>query len=66
MEKRAILSGFVVPSMQGKPKQVAKTHDVRPVEVEVDNYEDILATPEVHNVRKQSNDIIWVNLDTDG
>ena len=29
-------------------------------------YEDILATFEVHNVRKQSNDIIWVDLDVAG
>ena len=39
---------------------------VRPVEVEVDAYEDILGTLEVGNVRKQSNDIIWVDLDVDG
>ena len=32
----------------------------------VDAYEDILATFEVHNVRKQSNDIIWFDLDVDG
>ena len=43
---------------QGKPKQE--------VDVNVDAYEDILATFEVHNVRKQSNDIIWVDLDVDG
>lgn len=36
------------------------------VDVHADHYEDILATFEVHNVRKQSNDIIWVDLDADG
>ena len=36
------------------------------VDVNFDTYEDILATFEVHNVRKQSNDIIWVDLDVDG
>ena len=53
---------------QGKPKQATKTPEVDAVEVDVDvdAYEDILATFEVHNVRKQSNDIIWVDLDVDG
>ena len=53
---------------QGKPKQATKTSEVHAVEVDVDvdAYEDILATFEVHNVRKQSNDIIWVDLDVDG
>ena len=53
---------------QGKPKQTTKTPEVHAVEVDVDvdAYEDILATFEVHNVRKQSNDIIWVDLDVDG
>ena len=53
---------------QGKPKQATKTPEVHAVEVDVDvdAYEDILATFEVHNVRKQSNDIIWVDLDVDG
>ena len=31
---------------------------VHAVDVDVDAYEDILATFEVHNVRKQSNDIV--------
>ena len=53
---------------QGKPKQATRTPEVHAVEVDVDvdAYEDILATFEVHNVRKQSNDIIWVDLDVDG
>ena len=53
---------------QGKPKQATKTPEVDAVEVDVDvdAYEDILATFEVHNVRKQGNDIIWVDLDVDG
>ena len=51
---------------QGKPKQATKTPKVHAVDVDVDAYEDILATFEVHNVRKQSNDIIWVDLDVDG
>ena len=53
---------------QGKPKQATKTPEVHAVEVDVDvdACEDILATFEVHNVRKQSNDIIWVDLDVDG
>ena len=53
---------------QGKPKQATKTPEVHAVEVDVDvdAYEDVLATFEVHNVRKQSNDIIWVDLDVDG
>ena len=53
MEKRATSSEFVVP----------KAHAV---EVDVDAYEDNSATFEVHNVRKQSNDITWVDLDVDG
>ncbi|CAH3156148.1 unnamed protein product, partial [Pocillopora meandrina] len=51
---------------QVKLQRGTKTPDVRPVEVEVDAHEDILATLEVRNVRKQSNDIIWVDLDVDG
>ena len=51
---------------QGRPKEATKNPDVHAVEVDVDAYEDILATFEVHNVRKQSNDIIWVDLDVDG
>ena len=39
---------------------------VHAVEVDVDAYEDILAAFAVHSVRKQSNDIIWVDLDVDG
>ena len=46
--------------------QTTKTPEVHAVEVDVDAYEDILATFEVHNVRKQSNDILWVDLDVDG
>ena len=51
---------------QGKPKQATKTPEVHAVDVDVDAYEDILATFEVNNVRKQGNDIIWVDLDVDG
>ena len=51
---------------QGKPKQATKTPEVHAVDVDVDSYEDILATFEVNNVRKQGNDIIWVDLDVDG
>ena len=53
---------------QRKPKQATKTPEVHAVEVDVDvdACEDILATFEVHNVRKQCNDIIWVDLDVDG
>ena len=45
---------------QGKPKQATKNPEVHVVEVDVDvdAYKDMLATFEVHNVRKQSNDII--------
>ena len=48
---------------QGKPKQATKNPEVHAVEVDVDvdAYEDILATFEVHNVGKQSNDITWVD-----
>ena len=53
VEKRATSSEFVVPK-------------VHAVEVDVDTYEDNSATFEVHNVRKQSNDITWVDLDIDG
>ena len=57
----------ICPSKQQvKLQQATKTPDVRPVEVEVDAYEDILGTLEVRNVRKQSNDIVWVDLDVDG
>ena len=57
----------VCPSKQQlKLQRATKTPDVRPVEVEVDVYEDILGTLEVRNVRKQSNDIVWVDLDVDG
>ena len=57
----------VSPSKQQvKPYLATKTTDVRPVEVEVDAYEDILGTLEVGNIRKPSNDIIWVDLDVDG
>ena len=48
---------------QGKPKQAPKTPEV---DVDVEAYEDVLGTLEVHNVRKQSNNIIWVHLDVDG
>jgi len=51
---------------QGKPKQATKNSWVHAVDVDADPYEDILATFKVHNVRKQSNDIIWVDLDVDG
>ena len=51
---------------QGKPYQATNTPEIHAVEVDVDAYEDILATFEVHNVRKQRNDIIWVDLDVDG
>ena len=51
---------------QGKPKQAARTPEVHAVEVEVDvnvdTYDDVLATVGVHNVSKQSKDIIWVDL----
>ena len=51
---------------QGKPKQAARTPEVHAVEVEVDvnvdTYDDVLATLGVHNVSKQSKDIIWVDL----
>ena len=58
---------WVCPSKQQvKLQRATKTPDVRPVEVEVDSYEDILGTLEVRNVRKQSNDIVWVDLDIDG
>ena len=51
-----------------KPKQATKTPEVHAVEVHVDAdaYKDILATFEVHNVGKQSNDINWVDLDVYG
>ena len=55
---------------QGKPKQAAKTPEVHAVDVDVDvnvdAYDDVLATLEVHNVSKQNNDIIWVDLNVDG
>ena len=51
---------------QGKPKQATKNPEVHAVEVDVDAYEDILATFKVLNAKKQSNDIIWVDWDVDG
>ena len=51
---------------QCEPKKATKTPEVHAVEVDVDAYEDILAAFTVHSVRKQSNDIIWVDLDVDG
>ena len=51
---------------QCEPKKATKTPEVHAVEVDVDAYEDILAAFAVHRVRKQSNDIIWVDLDVDG
>ena len=54
---------------QGKPKQAARTPEVHAVEVgvdvNVDTYDDVLATLGVHNVSKQSKDIIWVDLNVD-
>ena len=64
MENRAIFSGYVVPN--SKEGRQTKTPEVHAVEVDVDAYEDILATFEVHDVKKQSNGIIWVYLDVDG
>ena len=57
---------------EGKPKQAAKTPEVHAVEVDVDvdvnvdAYDDVSATLKVHNVSKQNNDIIWVDLNVDG
>ena len=67
-EKQGHIQRVCRSKQQGKPKQATKTPEVHAVEVDVDvdAYEDILATFEVHNVRKQSNDIIWVDLDVDG
>ena len=56
--------GSVFFKQQAKPKQATKTPEVHAVKV--DAYEDVLATFEVHNVRSQSNNIIWVDLDVDG
>ena len=53
-------------NQQGKPKQATKTPEVHAVGIDVDAYKDILATFEVQNVRKQRNDIIWVDLNVDG
>ena len=66
--KQSHIQGVCHSKQQGKPKQAPKNPEVHAVEVDVDvdAYEDILATFEVHNVRKQSNDIIWVDLDVDG
>ena len=54
---------------QDKPKQAARTPEVHGVGVEVDvnvdTYDDVLATLGVHNVSKQSKDIIWVDLNVD-
>ena len=54
---------------QGKPKQAARTPEVHAVEVDVDvnvdTYNDILATLGVHIVSKQSKDVIWVDLNVD-
>ena len=67
MENRAISSEFVVPNSKASLSKQPKQHAVEvEVDADVDAYEDILATFEVHNVRKQSNDIIWVDLDVDG
>ena len=47
-------------------KQTAKTPEVHAVEVDIDAYDDVLATLEVHDVSKQNNDIIWVDLNVYG
>ena len=66
-EKQGHIQRVCRSKQQGKPKQATKTPEVHTVEVDVDVdvYENILATFEVHNVRKQSNEIIWVDLDVD-
>ena len=65
--KQGHIQRVFLSKQQGKPKQATKNPEVPAVEVDVDvdAYEDILTTFKVHNVRKQSNDIIWVALDVD-
>ena len=69
MKNKAISSEFVVPnskaslSKQPKPQRYIL---LKLMLMWMHIYEDILATFEVHNVRKQSNEIIWVDLDVDG
>ena len=58
MKNKDIFSEFV--------KQTAKTPEVHAVEVDIDAYDDVLATLEVHDVSKQNNDIIWVDLNVYG
>ena len=57
-ETRPYPGRFCRSKQQGKPKQATENPEVHAVEVDVDvdAYEDILASFEVHNVRKQSND----------
>ena len=57
-ETRPYPGRFCRSKQQGKPKQGTENPEVHAVEVDVDvdAYEDILASFEVHNVRKQSND----------
>ena len=62
--KQGHIQGVWCSKQQAKPKQATKTPEVHAVKV--DAYEDVLASFEVHNVRSQSNNIIWVDLDVDG
>ena len=66
-EKQGHIQRICRSKQQGKPKQATAIQEVHTVEVDVDvdAYEDILATFEVHKVRKQSNDVVWVYLEID-
>ena len=55
---------------QGKPKQPPKTPQNTPVHTvqysESDDFEDVLGSMKIHNVRKPSSNVIWVDLKVEG
>ena len=55
---------------QGKPKQPPKTPQNTPVHTvqysESDDFEDVSGSMKIHNVRKPSSNVIWVDLKVEG
>jgi len=55
---------------QGKPKQPPKTPQNTQVHTvqysEIDEFEDVLGSMKIHNVRKPSSNVIWVDLKVEG
>ena len=55
---------------QGKPKQPPKTPQNTPVHTvqysESDDFEDVLGSMEIQNVRKPGSNVIWVDLKVEG